>query len=227
MLLPLSMDELVGEERPTHSSQNISVAIFCVLMVHVILLGYWQIDPVSRTPPRVIEVALIPYAKVDLIPAEKKLLEPVKEELPKEVEPSEKAKPLDKADPSEVGVDSNAEMEQTSVEERITPSTTIDLYTRSLEISRDLPERRRYKSFSTYDFPKNEPENGDAFKRVATLPVLISEQKSVSFTDNRGYTTMKTTDFFGFVRCLQQRPSPGDADPLWYPIPLSTCGHVK
>lgn len=92
-----------------------------------------------------------------------------------------------------------------------------------------------YKTFSTDDFPTNAGKpgkNDDAkFYRGPSIQTYVRQRSKSVVQGNDGMLIIKSDDGFGNVRCFQERGTVSTFEQtnptLWYPVPLSTCGHIK
>lgn len=101
-------------------------------------------------------------------------------------------------------------------------------YHRFSEILREQASKQKIslKTFSTADFPSSSAK--PSYFREEAIQTLISAPRRVVSRDVHGYRTILTDDGFGNKRCIQERGFVGDANPpLWYIIPVKTCGHLK
>ncbi len=218
MLLSPSVDELdqlVTQYPLNNDRARLLLAIMATFVAHIFVLAFWKID--------VSEVELFPTLSVSLIPVEKMIIETV---TPQVKPMTESQQPAHELNPDEMRNTVMDKMQASRVRDGFT------LYTRAIEIIREgsLPAesdgKKKYRTFSTRDFPKIQENN--PYERVQYLPLLISQAQTFESKDQLGYYTIKRTDGFGKTVCYQQRGFPGDGNPpLWYRIPASTCGHIK
>ncbi len=164
LLSPLvdELDQLVTQYPLNNDRTRLLLAIMATFVAHIFVLAFWKID--------VSEVELFPTLSVSLIPVEKMIIETV---TPQVKPMTESQQPAHELNPDEMRNTVMDKMQASRVRDGFT------LYTRAIDIIREgsLPAesdgKKKYRTFSTRDFPKIQGENPN--ERVQYLPLLISQ----------------------------------------------------
>ncbi len=230
MFYPASIDEFDlspdGDE-PKKTHGVLSLAVLFVLLVHFVLVMFFIFDLIEAGRSTVISIELVP----------EKIIEPeaiFEPEIPKTIpepviqEPVETiAEPI--TDIAEVVQEQEAIQEQEPLQSA--PRIRTTLYLRAIEAIRNdsLPKAPSFKTFSTRDFPQK--ENPGRYQPVRYLVPVITMAKVMESRSNDGTFIIKRSDGYGNVTCFQERgpthPFELLNQPLWYPVPDATCGHIK
>lgn len=100
---------------------------------------------------------------------------------------------------------------------------------------RDFAKPPQFKTFSSKDFPTKANKNGEdsvaKFYRGPAIQTYVRQRSQKVVEGNDGMLIIKSNDGFGNVKCFQERGTVSTFEQtnptLWYPVPLSTCGHIK
>ena len=188
----------------------VAVALVVALSLHGVVILTLKTEKPRRLQERTISVQL----------QQQIIEEAVEEDINEVVEEIVPPEPVEVIEDVAVTPAAQPPPPESTTETTITttgPSGTM-LYQRALEFARELPpdsaETTGYDE-TTVAYPE-------------TIPKMVHGQRRVESRDVNGMHTVLLTDRQGRTSCWQQRGFAGDGNPpLWYRIPVSTCGHLQ
>ena len=225
------LDQLVARYPLPDERSRLLLALAGAILIHLVILGFWQIDRSRIDLFPTLQVSLLPsVGKPDPVSevAQDLILDKTTNAVPEiAVELVTKIRESRTLVPP---LSLPAEKDELLMDRVIVAKKLIgfSLYNKAIEIVREgsLPQETHYKTFSTRDFPK--VERKDPFESKEYIPVMVSEARSMEQKDQLGYYTIKRTNGFGKSVCYQQRGFAGDGNPpMWYRVPAASCGHIK